>query len=244
MCGRYAAGRQPDQLMEQFHIDHDGTGGRIPAPSYNVAPTTDVLTVVQAHDRRELKVMRWGLVPSWSKDTSMASHMINARSETAATKPSFRHAFAKQRCLIPADGFYEWHTPDADDPDAKIGKTGKVLKQPYFIRPADHTSLPMAGLYELWRDPSRVGQANEVLITCTILTTSATANFEAIHDRMPMTVTADAWEAWLDPDLQDRNEVAGLMKPAGQLELQIYPVSTAVNAVANNGPRLIDPLGE
>jgi putative SOS response-associated peptidase YedK len=174
----------------------------------------------------------------------MASHMINARAETAATKPSFRHAFAKQRCLIPADGFYEWHTPDADDPDAKRGKTGKVLKQPYFIRLADHTSLPMAGLYELWRDPSRVGQTDEVLITCTILTTAATANFEAIHDRMPMTIAADAWDAWLDPGVQDRDEITSFMRPAGQLDLEMYPVSTAVNAVANNGPQLIEPLVE
>ena len=129
----------------------------------------------------------------------MASHMINARAETAATKPSFRHAFVKQRCLIPADGFYEWHTPDPDDPGAKRGKNGKVLKQPYFIRPTDHSSLPMAGLYELWRDPTRVGQADEVLITCTILTTAATANFQAIHDRMPMAIRANNHPRLIEP---------------------------------------------
>ena len=222
--------------MEQFHVDIDATAGNAPGPSFNVAPTTDVLVVVESKEhRRQLSVMRWGLVPSWAKDASMASRMINARAETVATKPSFRHAFAKQRCIVPADGFYEWQAGHVDS-------AGKPRKQPFFVRPVDGTSLPMAGLYELWHDPSKFGQDDEILITCTILTTRATDEFASIHDRMPVVIQSRNWDAWLDRDLTNKEQVASLLEPAGALELELYPVGTAVNSVRNNSVELTRPL--
>jgi len=263
MCGRYAASRRPDRLIEEFHVDVDTTGDAAPPPDYNVAPTKPVMVVLERTAKpsadttseassaeaaatetepvRQLRVVRWGLVPSWAKDPSIGSRMINARAETAAIKPSYRRAFARRRCLIPADGFFEWQTPEADDPHARRGASGKLLKQPYYAHPADGASLPMAGLYEFWRDPTRPDDdADAWLVTCTVLTTDATDDFGHIHDRMPMVVPPDRWDAWLDPDLADSDQVSSLMVPASALGLEIYPVSRKVNDVRNNGVHLID----
>jgi putative SOS response-associated peptidase YedK len=242
MCGRYAAAKDPAALVEEFEV--------VSAPDeelradYNVAPTKKVYLVVdRPHGdvlERSLVIGRWGLVPSWAKDPSIGSRMINARAETVAEKPAFRRAFAKRRCLVPADGYYEWYLPTS--PDAPLGKGGKPLKQPFYIHPADGSSLAMAGLYEWWRDPTRADDDPEAWrLTCTVITTEATDDVGRIHDRMPMTIVRDDWAAWLDPT-HGPDAASALLTPAVSAQLDIYPVSTLVNSVRNNGPELLEPL--
>jgi putative SOS response-associated peptidase YedK len=246
MCGRYAASRNPDDLVEEFEAivrPEEALG-----PDYNVAPTKNVYAVMDrrprgeadAEPRRELAVVRWGLVPSWAKDPSIGSRMINARMETVAEKPAFRRAFAKRRCLLPADGYYEWYTPT----NGPKGTNGKPLKQPFFIHPADGSILAMAGLYELWRDPTRPDDDPHAwLMTATVLTTTAEDAVGMIHDRMPLFVERDRWPDWLDPSLDgSTSDLSALLLPAAPGRLDSYPVSTAVNAVRNNGPELLEPL--
>ena len=246
MCGRYAASRNPDDLVEEFEVVARPEESL--EPDYNVAPTKKVYAVMDrppredkaAPPRRELAVVRWGLVPSWAKDASIGSRMINARMETVAEKPAFRRAFAKRRCLLPADGYYEWYTPQ----DGPKGKNGKPLKQPFFIHPADGGVLAMAGLYELWRDPSKEdGDPDAWLMTTTVLTTTAEDAVGMIHDRMPLFVERDRWSQWLDPSLDgSTGDLTSLLVPAAPGRLDAYPVSTAVNAVRNNGPELVEPI--
>ena len=205
-------------------------------PDYNVAPTKKVYVVVDHHDQhRSLDIARWGLVPAWAKDPSVGSRMINARAETVSEKPAFRRAFAKRRCLVPADGYYEWYVPRGDNPPRNA--SGKLLKQPFFIRPADGLSLPMAGLYEWWHDPT-AEDSRGWRLTCTVLTTAAAGAVAQIHDRMPLTVPADHWRAWLDPDREF--DLATILDDGPDLEA--FAVSTTVNNVRNNGPELIVPL--
>jgi putative SOS response-associated peptidase YedK len=186
-----------------------------------------------AGEARELRVVRWGLVPFWAKDPSIGSRMINARSETVSVKPSFRRAFARRRCLLPADGYYEWYRPGAD---------AKAAKQPYYMYRADGRSLALAGLYELWRNREFPDDHPEAwLWTSTIITTSAPDELGRIHDRMPMVIQPELWADWLDPGNTDTGDLLGLMAPAGSGGLVIRPVSTAVNSVRNNGPELIEP---
>lgn len=239
MCGRYAAAKDPAALAEEFETT---VPTEALSPDYNVAPTKKVYVVldrpVEEVPTRTLEVARWGLVPSWAKDPSIGSRMINARAETVAEKPAFRRAFAKRRCLLPADGYYEWYLPD----DGPIGARGKPLKQPFFIRPADRSSLAMAGLYEWWRDPSREdGDPQAWRLTCTVITTEASDEVGRIHDRMPMTVDPAGWSAWLDP-ATPADQVTALLAPATTVHLESYPVSTEVNSVRNNGPHLLEPL--
>jgi putative SOS response-associated peptidase YedK len=245
MCGRYAAAKDPDALVEEFEVDESMVEAPLKA-DYNVAPTKSVYAVLSRTTEeevveRQLRVVRWGLVPSWAKDPSIGSRMINARSETVAEKPAFRRAFAKRRCLLPADGYYEWYTPQGEN----VPKTakGKPLKQPFFIRRADGHSLAMAGLYEWWHDAS--GDRDEPeswLLTATIITTSATDDIGRIHDRMPVVVAEQDWGRWLDPTVTDQDAVRGVMAPAQTVPLDAYPVSVRVNSVRNNGPELIEPL--
>jgi putative SOS response-associated peptidase YedK len=254
MCGRYVAKTGAADLAaafeaampdEELHAD------------YNVAPTKKVYAVVDRApqsdadgtdgttaeadgDVRSLLVARWGLVPSWAKDPSIGSRMINARAETVAEKPAFRRAFAKRRCLLPADGYYEWYTPT--DPDAPAGKGGKPLKQPFYIHRSDDRPLALAGLYEWWRDDSRPDDDPQAwLLTCTVITTSSTDELGRIHERMPMTVAQADWAAWLDRS-RDGAGAAELLRPAAAAGLDAYPVSTLVNAVRNNGPELLEPV--
>ena len=231
MCGRFAASAGPDEYVEVFGIDEVVDE---PLPSFNIAPTDPVPAVVERVDReseqtvRKLVTPRWGLVPSWSKDATGAARMINARAETVATKPAFRKAFAARRCLIPADGYYEWITQAA-------GPGAKALKQPFFLRPADGGLFVMAGLYEFWKSP-----VGEWLTTATIITTTATDALGHIHDRMPMTVEPDAWASWLDPRQAEPDAAASLLcVPEG---LTAYRVSMLVNRVTNDGPELVAPL--
>lgn len=236
MCGRYAASRNPEDLVEEFEVRERPE--QVLAPSWNVAPTREVYAVVERAPRgepdadpvRALRVVRWGLVPSWAKDPGIGNRMINARMETVAEKPAFRKAFAKRRCLLPADGYFEWY-----------GET-KGRKQPFFIRPSDGGVLAMAGLYELWRDPSAPEDTDPWLWTCTVLTTSATDDLGRIHDRMPLLVERSGYAGWLDPAADDTDALGALLVPAAPGRLTAYPVATDVNNVRNDGPHLVDPL--
>ncbi|MDN5745154.1 MAG: SOS response-associated peptidase [Nocardioidaceae bacterium] len=256
MCGRYASSRSPEDLVEEFDaldprlIGSDSGVPPLPelSPSWNVAPTDEVYAVLERTPRtdadpdregppvRQLRALRWGLVPSWAKDLKIGSRMINARMETVAEKPAFRKAFAARRCIVPADGYYEWY--ETQQQTAK----GKPVKQPFFIRPEGDSVLAMAGLYEIWRDPARAeGDPDRFRWTCTVLTTSATDDLGRIHDRMPLLVHPDMRAAWLDP----RNTVAdpaAVLVPAQQSGLSAQPVSAAVGNVANNGPGLVEPI--
>lgn len=247
MCGRYAASKDKATLVHEFDIRRQ-PNTELPA-DYNVAPTKQVYAVVEREARpdldkpqeRELAVVRWGLVPSWAKDPKIGSRMINARVETLTDKPAFKRAVAKRRCLLPCDGYYEWYEPT--DPDAPTTRGGKPAKQPFFIHPKDGSSLAMAGLYEFWRDPGRPkDDPDSWLWTVTVITTSASDDLGKIHDRMPMCVPPQAWQAWLDPGLQDGDAAVALLKPAAPGWLQADPVSTDVNNVRNNGPELVAPL--
>jgi putative SOS response-associated peptidase YedK len=242
MCGRYASSRQPEDLVEEFDI----RSSELPhlEPDWNVAPTKEVYAVVERppsgdHElepERQLRVLTWGLVPFWAKDPSVGSRMINARMETVAEKPAYRRAFEKRRAILPADGYFEWYATDA------LTKAGKPRKQPYFIRPADGGLLAMAGLYEIWRDPTKADDADDRFRwTCTVITTDAEDDLGHIHDRMPLMVERDRWADWLDPTAP-QDQLLDLLVPAAPGRLEAYPVSTLVGNVKNNGPELLEPL--
>lgn len=241
MCGRFAASAGADEYVEVFGIDEVVEEA---PPSFNLAPTDPIPAVVERVDAssgvgvRKLVAPRWGLVPSWSRDASGAARMINARFETLATKPAFRTALARRRCLIPADGYFEWSAvglgtrADLNPTEVRVSRSGK---QAYFIRPADEGLFVMAGLYEFWKLPT-----GEWLTTATIITTTATDALGHIHDRMPMVVSPGAWASWLDPHLTETDAAASLLAVAEGLTA--YAVSPLVGNVANDGPELIEPL--
>lgn len=230
MCGRYASTRNAMDIAASFGIREDAVEETIEA-DYNVAPTKPVYAVVERPPRddkdaepiRQLRVAKWGLIPSWAKEPSIASRLINARVETVDTKPAFKKAFASRRCLLPADGYYEWY-----------GEKGH--KQPFFIHPKDDGLLAMAGLYEFWKSPE-----GEWWFTVTVLTTTAEDELGHIHDRMPMLVVPERWERWLDPRAP-QEDLRELLVPAAPGLLDARPVSTLVNNVANNGPELLEPV--
>ncbi|MEU8892522.1 SOS response-associated peptidase [Streptomyces sp. NPDC048442] len=248
MCGRYASIRTPEDLTGLFGVT-DWRPEETLAPSWNVAPTDPVYAVLErpVRDdgdadgtvRRELRALRWGLVPSWAKDPKTGARMINARVETVHEKPAYRRAFAKRRCLLPADGFYEW--------DAVTDETtGKTRKQPYFIRPDDGQIMALAGLYEFWRNPDTTAEEDPDawLMTCTIITTEATDEAGRVHPRMPLALAPEHYDTWLDPHHQDAEDLRALLsRPAGG-RLDTRQVSTAVNNVRNNGPQLLNRPGD
>lgn len=245
MCGRYASARSRIELLEEFAVERDRVDESL-KPDYNVAPTKPVYAVMtrkprpdagksdksgEEAARRELRVVRWGLVPSWAKDVSIGSRMINARAETVSEKPAFRRAFASRRCLMPADGYYEWQPPAAGT---------KGPKQPYFICRPDHGVLAFAGIYELWRDRSIAADDPAAwLWTAAVITTTAPDELGEIHDRMPMVIDPASWADWLDSANTDAADVRALLAPAATTGLISYPVSVAVNSVRNNGPELV-----
>jgi putative SOS response-associated peptidase YedK len=272
MCGRYASARKRIELLEEFRIERDRVAEPL-EPDYNVAPTKPVYAVLSRDARpaeaagqaegaagaaaspaiqpgvaRELRVVRWGLVPFWAKDPKIGSRLINARAETVDSKPAFRQAFKRRRCLLPADGYYEWQRPDgtgASDEPGGGGRAGgaKGAKQPYFITSGDGRPLAFAGLYELWRDAALPDDHQRAwLWTATIITTSAPDDLGKIHDRMPMVIAPDRWSDWLDPGCDDPADLMALLAPAASGGLISYPVSTAVNSVRNNGPQLIERI--
>ncbi|WP_420632168.1 SOS response-associated peptidase [Candidatus Leptofilum sp.] len=227
MCGRFALMTPTEQLAMQFDVPETAVAALPPSvPRYNIAPTQSVTAIrLGENGGRELTFFRWGLVPSWAKDIKIGSRMINARSETVAEKPSFRAAFKRRRCLIPADGFYEWR---------KLGSG----KQPTFIRPVDGEERPfaLAGLWEVWRDPD-----GSSLQTCTILTTTPNELMAPIHNRMPVIVEPEDFDLWLNPE---PNPELGLhlLRPYPAEKMRAYPVSTIVNSPRNDVPECIQPV--
>lgn len=240
MCGRYASSRQPEDLVAEFEIQLAALEHALPHldADYNVAPTKEVYAVVERPQRddeeapeRQLRVLHWGLVPFWAKDRRIGSRMINARVETVAEKPAFRRPFERRRAILPADGYYEWY------PASQTNKSGKPVKQPFFIRPKGDGILAMAGLYDIWKDPD----TDEFLWTSTVLTTTAEDSLGHIHDRMPLMLTREKYDDWLDP-ATPAGDLLALLEPAAPGLLEAFPVSTAVSNVRNNGPSLVDPL--
>ena len=241
MCGRYASTRSAADIAAEFRAV-DATAEDGPAPDWNVAPTKPVLAVVRRHPRdgsgipdparteRSVRVMRWGLVPSWAKDPSVGSRMINARAETAAEKPAFRKALAARRCLLPADGWYEWKRADGG-------------KQPYFVTGGAASPLAMAGVWEFWRDSGKAGggaAAVGTVISTAVLTTAAVGPLAGLHHRMPLLLAPEDWDAWLDPDAPPADAV--LRPPAEEMvaRLELRPVSSRVNNVRHEGPELTE----
>ena len=222
MCGRFVSSLPPDRLRVVF-----GTAGPLPniQPNWNVAPTQDAPVVRRHPDTgdRHLSVLRWGLVPGWTKDFPSAPKPINARSETAAGSGMFKGALALRRCIVPADAFYEWRTA----PDGK---------QPYAVARCDGAPMALAGLWEGWRDP-----AGEVLRTFTVLTTAANAVMRTLHQRMPVILEPCDWPAWLG---ETPGDPAALLRPAADDILRVWPVSRAVNNVRHNGAALLDRIDD
>ena len=216
MCGRYTQTHSGSDLAAAFQL----TTEPAPPPRYNIAPSQPVCAVIAG---REYRIFQWGLVPSWAKDYKIGYRLINARSETAAEKPSFRAAFKRRRCLIPADGFYEWQRT-----------ANNRKKQPFYIHLRDRPVFALAGLWEQWKSGD-----GSYLETCTILTTAPNELMEPIHNRMPVIVPVADYDRWLTaaPD-----QVQPLMKPYNADEMEAYPVSTLVNSPQNDGPDCTVPL--
>jgi putative SOS response-associated peptidase YedK len=228
MCGRFVAASPPDQIARYFDAQAPEA---LLAPSYNVAPTNDVYAVLEDGSSRRVEALHWGLVPRWAKDPSVGNRMINARAETLAAKNAYKHAFAKRRCIIPADGFYEWQ--------AREGRP----KQPMYIRLADGEPLALAGLWEAWRDPDAADDDEQGwLRSCVIVTTDANELLVSIHDRMPVVLPEGAWDTWLDPSNHDTAALAELLRSAVAEWFEAYPVSTRVNRPSNNGPELLERI--
>lgn len=236
MCGRFTLRTPMAVLIAQFQINL-GTEIQLPL-RYNIAPTQDILAIrAEAKaGQREAAMLRWGLIPVWAKDPQAGPPLINARGETVAKKSTFRHALRRRRCLIPADGFYEWQQMP--------GVTSRGKKQPFLIHRSDGVPLAFAGLWDSWIEKPPKSSKREPLRleSCTIVTTAANATLAPLHDRMPVILSSSDYGLWLDPDVREPEAVAHLMVPYEGDELVAEPVSTAVNKVANDGPECIEPL--
>jgi putative SOS response-associated peptidase YedK len=211
--------------------------------NYNVAPTTPVLAVVDRHEEesaavtRRVREMRWGLLPHWMKDLAKAPVLFNARAETVGEKAAFRTAFAGKRCLVPMDGWYEWQQRE----QFSAGGRGRVVKHPLYMTRRDGGRLYMAGLWSTWRPPGSSAEDTAPLLSCTVLTTDSVGPLAQVHDRMPLILTPDQWDRWLDPDLPGPQEL--LTAPSADLveSIEVRSVRPLVNSVRNNGPELIVP---
>ncbi|MCA1552925.1 MAG: SOS response-associated peptidase [Chloroflexi bacterium] len=221
MCGRFTLHTSLKQIEQTFHVEPSAVN--LP-PNYNVSPTQDVLTVVQRDGVNHLEAMRWGLIPFWAKDHKIGARMINARAETVSSSAAFKRPLKSQRCLVVADGFYEWR------------KQG-TKKIPMFIRLKSHAPFGFAGLYDTWKAPS-----GEPVVSCTIITTDANPLVAPIHNRMPVIIPQSEHTLWLDPDNADLNELSLLLQPYSEQELEAYEVSPMVNKTSNNASECIAPL--
>jgi putative SOS response-associated peptidase YedK len=218
MCGRYTLKTPAGVLTEQFEIEESSSSI---ASSYNIAPTQQVATVLAENGKRKLEMLHWGLIPSWAKDPEVGNRMINARAETVAEKPSYRKAFQERRCLILADGFYEWQKTDNG-------------KQPFYIRMEDESPFAFAGLWESWRNGREIR-------SCTIITTAPNELAASIHNRMPVILHPEDYDMWLDPDFDEREPLTSLLKPFPAEAMEAYPVSRRVNNPANNDAGVVEP---
>ncbi|MCT2591854.1 SOS response-associated peptidase [Streptomyces sp. N2-109] len=266
MCGRYAASRSPEDLVGLFGIEKWEPAEALEA-DWNVAPTKQVYAVLDRPVRgsedprpvRQLRRLRWGLVPGWAKSPATAAKMINARAETVHEKPSYRKPFTTRRCLLPADGYFEWVTAKGELDLEQEGRKKRPRKQPYFVTPADGSVMAMAGLYEFWRDSTLPDDHERAWwATCTVITMEAETSLLAgatgesgavgpqslgdIHPRMPLMLTPDRWAAWLDPARTDPGQVRELLVPPPPGRMRAYPVSTDVSNVRNNGAQLLKEL--
>lgn len=227
MCGRFVALTDPDGLARFLVVDDRVAADR--APSYNVAPTHPVYAAVEEAARRTLVTLRWGLLPPWADDPAAGPPMINARAETAARKPAFREAFAHRRCLIPADGYYEW----------RLGPGGS--KVPHYVHAPDGRPLALAGVWSSWRGQ---GPSPATLRTCAIVTTAANAPLSALHHRTPAVLPRRAWDEWLDPGHPDPPALTRLLRPVPDDALVFHAVGQEVNSPRFDHPGLIEPVAE
>lgn len=265
MCGRYAASANPDELIEAFDVDLDATAEparsvlvnpQTPAPGepdYNMAPTKQAPVILMRSPRgqeerseteaaapvRQLRLLTWGLVPSWSKEVKSGVRMINARSETVLSSRAYAPAARTRRCLVPARGWYEWQ----QSPVAKDTK-GKPRKQPFFVESESDDIIAFAGLYEFWRDPAVADSGDPMawLTTFTIITTDADPGLDRIHDRQPLVLNPGDWATWLDPALADPDDIVELLRFHDPGRFSAHPVSRAVSSNRSNGPQLIEPV--
>jgi putative SOS response-associated peptidase YedK len=231
MCGRFVSATPPDELARYFDVD--AVSESVLEPSFNVAPTNDVYVVLETGGLRRLDAFHWGLVPFWAKDLSVGNRMINARADSLADKNAYKRPFAKRRCIIPADGFFEWQ---------KVA--GQKAKQPFYITRTDGEPFAFAGLWELWRPPDNKEDDEAIVRSCTIITGDPNEKVAEIHDRMPVMLPPPVWETWLDPDNNDVQELGKLLVPAPATLITTHPVSTKVNNVREKGPELIEPAGD
>jgi putative SOS response-associated peptidase YedK len=222
MCGRYEVHTPVEEIARRFDAAMSDEAAALPA-RYNIAPTLRVAVVRESDSGRQLEAMTWGLLPSWAKDTAGVKP-INARVETVFEKPMFRNAIRRRRCLIPADGFYEW-------------QAGPVRKQPFHIGMADDSMFALGGIWEYWSKPGETP-----VVSCAILVTAANELMATIHDRMPVIIRPEHYAQWLDARRADRSALAPMLEQFPAEEMRAYPVSTRVNNVRNEGPELIAPL--
>ena len=223
MCGRFALTHPRSSLIDWYHA----TSMPQIDQRYNIAPTTNILAIRAGLSGRAGSMMRWGLVPYWAKDTKKLPLIFNARSESMAMKPIFKHAFSRQRCIIPASGFYEWK-PLAESKS----------KQPYYISANDGNPLSLAGIWET----ATVGET--VIDSCTIITTDCNTLMRPIHDRMPAILPAEAWDTWLTPSQLPDDNLLSVLKPFASEQMQLWKVSPAVGRISNQGAQLIQPINE
>lgn len=224
MCGRVVSTSTVDHLVDWLAVD-EVVVPELP-PSWNVAPGRDLYAVARTRSGgRRLGLMRWGLVPSWSSDPAAGPRPINARVESLLDRPAFADALVRRRCLIPVDGFYEWE------------RLAGRARQPWFLTAAEGGPLALAGLWDRWVTPG-----GEALVSVAIVTVAANADVARLHDRMPAVLGSDEWDAWLQPSAGDVGAVLDLLAPADDGFLTLRPVSTRVNAVANDGPDLLDEV--
>jgi putative SOS response-associated peptidase YedK len=220
MCGRYTVTAAPEAIRALFRYEEQP---KFP-PRFNIAPMQPIAVVRLVDGKRQFALMRWGLLPSWVKDPKTFTLLINARGESVSEKPAFRNAMKRRRCLIPADGFYEW-------------KALPGHKQPFYIRAKSGEPFAFAGLWETWNGPN-----GEELDTAAIVTTKANRTLSSIHDRMPVVVPPEAFDLWLDCAEVDATTAAALIQPAQEDLFEAYEISTAVNRTANDNPELLEPF--
>ncbi len=227
MCGRYVSVSSPTILAERFQVEEVRADAA--DANYNVTSRADVPVIAERDGHRVLDRVRWGLVPSWAKDLSVGDRMINARAERLSKSNAYKRPFERRRCIVAADGFYEWQAV-----------AGRKQKQPWFIRRRDGEPLAFAGLWEIWHDRA-VGDDAPRVRTCTIITTEPNDLMRPIHDRMPVILPESAWDTWLDVDNHDVRSLGQLLVPAPSEDLEGWPITMLVNKPVNNGPELLEP---